>query len=306
MDWVGQEELLGNRADPRRLGSFIKSPTIEWFDLYSKYGQDRLSLEAEMLATARWRYHHNIPALIDGGDLYEAYITRVDALLAMCDDALAEVTLQKDLGDMSVVDLGCAEGFIAAHYIRRGIGSIDCFELGMGNIERFRVTAAWHNLGREAPSASGAGSGEAPEGAGPTIRLGRLDLENVAWARAIDRTYDLVLALGIAYHMENIALFCRNLFEISADVCLVESDTPLFPDAPRFRGHGVVYLYRDQVTLESGDVRRLTDMRPDRKALAQLLLSVGFARVAVVPPNENVRYSQYDSGEKSLLVCTKN
>lgn len=145
-----------------------------------------------------------------------------------------------------------------------------------------------------------------PDKKEPKIRLGRLDLENVAWSQAIDRTYDLVLALGIVYHMENIALFCRNLFEITTDICLVESDTPLFPDAPRFRGNGIVYLHRDQVTLESGSVRYLTEMRPDSRALAQLLLSVGFARVALVPPSQTARYAQYDSGEKSLFICTKD
>jgi SAM-dependent methyltransferase len=304
MDWLSQEDLLGNGADPRRLDSFIEPPTIEWFDLFPHYGRDRASLEAEMLAGKKWRYHHNIPAMMENGDLYKAYVTRVDALLAMSDDALAGITLRKDLSKMSVVDLGCAEGFVAAHFIRRGIASIDCFELAMGNIKRFRLVAAWHNLGRAEVSQSTVGP-QHVSGRETPIRLGRLDLENVAWARAVDRSYDLVLALGIVYHMENLALFCRNLYEITTDVCLVESDTPYFPGAPRFRGNGVVYLHRDQVTLESGHVRRLTEMRPDVHALTQLLLSVGFTRVAVVPPNEKIRYSQYDSGEKSLLVCTK-
>ena len=52
----------------------------------------------------------------------------------------------------------------------------------------------------------------------------------------------------------------------------VESDTPVFEDNHRFRGHGNLYLHRDQVTLAEGDIRYLTEIRSDRHALVEMLL----------------------------------
>ena len=94
----------------------------------------------------------------------------------------------------------------------------------------------------------------------------------------------MVLALGIVYHVENPMLFCRNLRAITGQMAVVESDTPVFPDNERFRGHGTVYMNRDQVTLGPNNVRHFSELRPDRVALAEMLLSAGFRSVELVTP----------------------
>jgi hypothetical protein len=115
----------------------------------------------------------------------------------------------------------------------------------------------------------------------------------------------VTLALGIVYHVENPMLFLRNVHAATERVAVVESDTPVFPANERFRGHGVVYLHRDQVTLSPGVVRYFTEMRPDRMALVEMLIAAGFERVIAIAPAVSRRSRFFDSGEKSMLLAMR-
>jgi hypothetical protein len=237
------------------------------------------------MSQVRWRYHHGLPELRETEGFYSAYSTRVDAMLDMIDRALviAGVTAPSD---RSFVDIGAAEGYVTNWLLDRGVSDVDAIELNISNISRMWLIRALKNQ----------------KGG----RIGRVDLEKADWARSLGRRYDVTLALGVIYHMENPLLFARNLFELTDQVALVESDTPVFPDNVHFRGWGNIYLHRDQVTLEPGNIRYLTEMRPDRQALAELLLAAGFREVhAVVPPTEGTRSAYFDNGEKSLLVALR-
>ena len=136
-------------------------------------------------------------------------------------------------------------------------------------------------------------------------RVGRLDLNYIDWSRSLGRTYDVALALGIVYHLENPMLFLRNLFALTERLAIIESDTPVFPENVTFRGYGAIYLHRDQVTLNSGNIRYLTEMRPDRQALAEMLISAGFSEVHAIDPPPTHRSRYVDSGEKTMLVAIK-
>ncbi len=285
-------EAAGIQPPDRRVADFVAPAAVDW--VYDPASTDpaisenpfskleRADLIAWLARERKWRYHHNVPELMENDTLYDAFVQRVDTMLSMCDNALASAELP-DFSVLTAVDLASSEGFVATHFLERGFRSVDCLELSKVGIDR--------HLALQALS----GTHEA--------RVGRLDLELAAWAHAVER-YDVVFALGIVYHLENPALFARNVYEITNHVALVESDTPSFPDNSRFRGHGVIYLNRDQVTLEAGNVRYLTEMRPDRVALAQLFLSAGFEEVAFVPPVHGSPY--FERGEKTLMVCFRD
>jgi hypothetical protein len=236
-----------------------------------------------MLGQSKWRYHHGFPALRNTTDFYAPYAQRVDAMLEAIDTALSISGL--DLRSSSYIDIAAAEGYVTNHLHARGAREIDAVELNEINIQRMWLVRAAKDI--------------------EPGRIGRLDLERVNWSSAIDRVYDVVLALGIVYHMENPMLFLRNLFEITGRAAVVESDTPLFPENQRFRGFGVVYLHRDQVTIGRGSVRHFTEMRPDRQALTEMLLAAGFERVIEIPPAANVRFRMFDTGEKSVLLAMR-
>jgi hypothetical protein len=236
-----------------------------------------------MVREPRWRHHHDIPALKTSSDLYEAYVNRVDAMLEQLGVALAMAGLE--WSTTSFIDIAAAEGYVTNHLYEQGARDIDAVDLNEGNLRRI-----W-----QVRHVKGINPG----------RVALVDLENVTWSATIGRTYDVSLALGIIYHLENPMLFLRNLYEITEIAAVIESDTPSFPENQRFRGNGVVYLHRDQVTLKAGDVRYFTEMRPDRQALAEMLLSAGFERVISIPPATEAPYRMYDSGEKSVLLALR-
>jgi hypothetical protein len=282
----------GVHDTPRSPAEFAAKPTVEWIhDPASSTpsvaqnpfaSRTREELLEWLTGEAKWRHHHHIKELIESGNLYDAYVRRVDAMLAMCDTALDRASLG-DLANVSAVDLASSEGFVAHHLLSRGLNNVDCFELSLGGIQRQLAVEALHGL--------------------TGTRTGRMDLEAVNWAAALPR-YDLVVALGIIYHVENPMMFARNILEITGRAAIIESDTPNYPHNHRFRSNGVVYLNREQVTLERGNIRYLTEMRPDRVALAQMFLSAGFSSVEFIEPDPNADY--FASGAKSVMLCRKD
>ncbi len=131
----------------------------------------------------------------------------------------------------------------------------------------------------------------------------KIDFDYVDWAFSIKKKYDLCFCLGIVYHMENPVLFLRNLYEITNKYAVIESDTPLITES--FRGNGGYFMNRDQVTLTGGNIRQLLEMRPNRKALIDTLLFVGFKKVSVIEQDPNITSTYFISGEKSILFAEK-
>jgi SAM-dependent methyltransferase len=279
-----RQSVLGERFTPRTLADFVDpTPAITWETVNPHAEASADDILAELLVESKWRHHHEIPELRHRGHLYRGYVERVDALLEMLDAALAAAGV--DIADTRFLDVGAAEGYVVNHLIAGGAVDVDAIELNASNIERMWKVRAYKGI------ASG--------------RIGRLDLERADWSRALGRTYDVVLALGVIYHMENPMLFARNVSAACERFAIVESDTPVFKANQRFRGYGNMYLHRDQVTLAPGDVRYFTEMRPDRQALAEMLLEAGFVDVQVIPPATTKPSPFYTDGKKTVMLARR-
>lgn len=274
------QRFAAGKLPTRRLADMAVPCSFEAVDENPFAGWDRAALVAEVLRRPNWRYHHDLPELQASAELYTAYAKRVDTLLAMLDNALEAEGVLEDLGHLTACDLACAEGFVAMRYLQRGLPGIDAFELNRDQIERAQMMAELKAV--------------------RNLHLHRIDLESFTWCQTLGRSYDLVFCLGVVYHLENPMLFLRNVYEITEDVCLVESDTPLIcPNAP------VLAQQDSQVTLETGAVRYLLEARPNRRSLIDMLLAVGFESVRVVPPPDNARCPYLASGRKTLLVAKR-
>ncbi len=278
-----------------RLGEHFTSVDLRTFTRSSPPEPVKIAREgtpAELLSAIlqhqKWRHHHGIDELRSRSDLYGAYVRRIEDILALIRDALERHDLLSNLGEASVLDLAAAEGFMSSRMIEWGATKIDAVELSKINLDRFALI--WNYLDYLSQAHT---------------RLFRLDLAQVAWAEQLPDKYDIVLCLGIIYHLENPLLFARNCYDATSDVCIVESDTPVFGSPNRFRGNGVVYLNRDQVTLERGDVRKVLEFRPDVEALVDILLTAGFSHVEVLESDSAADDSYFGRGEKSVLFCRK-
>jgi hypothetical protein len=275
-------EVFGDKYSERDLAEFIEtSPLVAWQDLNPFGDRPRHEVMFELLAERKWRHHHGIEALRGTTGFYSAYARRVDALLEQLDAALRLADV--DVRSASFVDIAAAEGYVTHHLFDRGASDVDAVEISALNLRRIWMIRAFKQI--------------------DSGRVGRVDLDRFDWHRALDRTYDVTLALGIVYHVENPMLFLRNLRAATERIAIIESDTPIIPGNAGFRGFGNLYLHRDQVTIESGVVRYITEMRPDRQALAEMLLAAGFERVELIPPAMTIRSPYFDSGEKSMMVA---
>ncbi len=278
-----REQVYGSDYTHRPLDEFLAdAQPVQWLNTNPYKDKTEADVFELMLREVKWRHHHGFEELRRTAAFYRSYADRVDALLAAVDTAVSLLDL--DLAEASCLDIAAAEGYVANHLFELGAREVDCLELNLTNIERMWMVRA----------ARGIDPG----------RIARLDLERLAWSNSIERSYTLTLALGILYHMENPMLFLRNLFEVTEFATIIESDTPHFPDNQRFRGRGIVYLHRDQVTLSSGNVRHFTEMRPDRQALVEMVLAAGFQSVVEIPPATRSPYGMYDTGEKTVVVAT--
>ena len=287
MTVFSRSERLGEHFTPLPLDAFTKAQALEPVDITSSAGSPEDVLAA-ILAHKKWRHHHGIPELEARSDLYTAYVRRIEEILALIHGALERHDLIGSLGTKSIVDLAAAEGFMSSRFIEWGATHIDAVELSKTNLDRFALIWNHFNYNDKAKT-----------------RLFRFDLSQVAWAEQLEQTYDIVMSLGIIYHVENPALFARNCFQATNDVCIIESDTPVFAEPNRFRGNGVVYLNKDQVTLEAGNVRKLLEFRPDAEALIDILLTAGFSTVELLQPDDASKDSYYGRGEKSVFFCRK-
>ena len=275
--------LFGERFTHRPVEEFFQRRGRVRWQRRNPYRKEPLeAVRAEIMSGRKWRYHHGIDGLAETSGFYRAHAGRVDSMLEMLDGALGAAGI--DLPGASILDVAAAEGYAANHLIDRGATDVDVVELNEGNLQRI-----WQIRALQQQASIG--------------RVGRLDVERADWARALGRTYDVVLALGIVYHMENPMLWLRNLYAATKSVAVVESDTPIYPRNARFRGYGVTYLHRDQVTLSANNVRYITEFRPDRQALAEMLLAAGFQRVDEVAPATLTPCRYFDDGEKSMLIA---
>ncbi len=280
-NWT-REDVFNKGYSSRSLEDFTNPcPQVDWLthNPFLDYSNDELIKLVK--AEVKWRYHHGVAEIPSTTDFYEAYATRVDAMLEMVDQALQVTNVTPS--EVSFLDIAAAEGYVSNFLLGLGAKDVDAVDLNTLNINRMWMIRA---LKKQAAG-----------------RIGRIDLDRVDWSKALGRTYDVTLGLGVIYHMENPMLFARNLYAATKLVAIVESDTPVFPTNKRFRGNGNVYLHRDQVTLASDNVRYLTEFRPDRQALVEMLLAAGFTRVELIAPSTSKVSRYFTSGEKTLVVA---
>jgi hypothetical protein len=280
-NWT-REDVFSKGYSSRPLEDFTDPcPKVDWLTDNPFLDSSNIDLIKLVEAEVKWRYHHGVAEIPSTTGYYEAYATRVDAMLEMVDQALQVANVTPS--EVSFLDIAAAEGYVTNHLLDLGAKDIDAVELSALNIKRMWIIRALKK------QTSG--------------RIGRIDLDRVDWSKALGRTYDVTLGLGVIYHMENPMLFARNLYAATKLVAIVESDTPVFPANKRFRGNGNVYLHRDQVTLASDNVRYLSEFRPDRQALVEMLLAAGFKKVDLIAPSTSKGSRYFTSGEKTVVVA---
>lgn len=230
-------------------------------------------LEQQALAR-RWFYPFRLPSgritpTYAKGELDAIHHTRTQML-----DAALQRTFADGFDDLSAIDLACHQGWFAAHAAQRGFGSV---------------------LGVDARSEHIADASLIRDLLGLTqLRFQRGDVMTLD-THALG-THDLVLCLGLIYHLENPVGALRIARALCKRLCLIE--TQIVPGQSGWVDYGS-YRYVRPLMGSFGIIDETRDTHgpeasttgiclvPSLEALLWILDKIGFARVEVLPVPED-------------------
>jgi SAM-dependent methyltransferase len=108
--------------------------------------------------------------------------------------------------------------------------------------------------------------------------------------------FDVVLYLGLLYHLEHPVLALERLYETTAKLAVI--DTTVVPDS------GALCRIHTDVAHEQNYSNRLA-MIPSRAAVAAMLHHVGFRTVMLIPNAPETPPFDYQSGRRAVFVAHK-
>jgi ubiquinone/menaquinone biosynthesis C-methylase UbiE len=193
---------------------------------------------------------------------------------------------------MDCLDIGCHEGFFAIAMARHGM-SVYGMDAREESLRRARFVAVASGF----PRAS--------------FRQGRVE----TLAADENRTYPLVLFLGVLYHVEDPMLCLRQVAAVTSELCLIE--TQVVEEVEGYSEWGArewTRPYQGILALidESGeyhDGNRETGVHPmatcpSPKALRFMLHQAGFSRTEILKPPPDA-YEQHARGQRVICAAWK-
>ena len=197
------------------------------------------------------------------------------------------------LSQISCLDIGCHEGFYSIEMAKKGIPRVLGLDVRESSLAKARFVAEVSGL---------------PQVSFRTGNCEQLRVEEVG-------EYELVLFLGVLYHLENPMRCLRSLSQVTKEVCIVE--TQVIEEVEGFTEWGArewtrAYQGGLAVIDESGEFdagntetgSTPVALAPSPQALAFLLRQAGFRRTEILPPPPNA-YEQHARGKRVVCVAYK-
>jgi tRNA (mo5U34)-methyltransferase len=199
------------------------------------------------------------------GRHYWRYLHIFPALLSMTGGSLTGKT---------VLDVGCNCGFWSLQARRLGAESVLGIEASQENVDQANFVLELTGM----------------EG----IRFERGNAYELSRERHGE--FDVVLYLGLLYHLEHPVLALERLYETTAELAVV--DTTVVPDS------GALCRIQTDVVHEQNYSNRLA-MIPSRAGVAAMLRHVGFRTVILIPNAPARPPFDYESGRRVAFVAQK-
>jgi 2-polyprenyl-3-methyl-5-hydroxy-6-metoxy-1,4-benzoquinol methylase len=199
------------------------------------------------------------------GRHYRRYLHIFPALLSMRGGSLTGAT---------VLDVGCNCGFWSLQARRLGAESVLGIEASQENVDQANFILELTGIGG--------------------IRFEQGSAYEVSRERHGE--FDVVLYLGLLYHLEHPVLALERLYETTAELAVV--DTTVVPDS------GVLCRIQADVVHDQNYSNRLAFV-PSRAAVAAMLRHVGFRKVVLVPNAPATPPPDYESGRRATFIAQK-
>ena len=245
--------------------------------------------ETNDLLDREWFYPFELPdgsvtPTYGGGKLDEVHSTR----LKMMDAALWPI-YPDGLQGASAVDLACHQGYFSTELVKRGAGSVVSIDARDSHVEDTRRIATAMQMADRI---------EARQSDVHAIDTGAMG------------TFDVVLMLGLIYHLENPIGAMRTARELTGRVCLIE--TQVVPHLSGPVDWGNYHFVKDMKgcfgiideTYETHGPEASTlgiCLAPSTPGLMWIMEKLGFDRVALIPPPDNA-YEQHRYGKRVMVA----
>ena len=245
-------------------------------------------LEAELQSPLPWMYPWQLTAdvgiALEGSELPSVHNARREMI-----EPVVKAALRAAGPGASVLDLGCNEGWFAHRALEWGAARVVGIDVREANIRRARLIAAHYGL--------------------DGVEFRAMDVFDAAQLG----TFDVVLVLGLIYHLENPIGALRVARACTRGTAVVESqltahnepirlgwgETDSFRDAP---GHWAAVVEPAAEQVDEGNLLAsfggIVSLVPNRAALLDAMAVAGFtgAEMLVAPPHLNPQYVQGHRG----------
>lgn len=246
------------------------------------------TLEERILAKT-WFYRFQLPSgrvteSYDGGALDAIHATR----LAMLEEVLGRA-FGPSLAGHRAIDIACHQGWFASQLARRGADEVLAVDARAEHVADTRLIAEALGLGN--------------------LRVQQTDVHDLEQAQL--GRFDLVLMLGLIYHLENPIGALRRARALTRRLCVIE--TQVVPGMTGMVDYGSYRFVRplkgsfgiiDETDDTHGPEASTTGicLVPSLEALFWILRKIGFDRVELLPvPADG--YEQLLHGKRAMVAA---
>jgi SAM-dependent methyltransferase len=252
-------------------------------------------LEAELRSPIPWMYPWRLTAgveiSLEGSELPSIHATRAAMIEPVVCEALAAAG-----PEASVLDLGCNEGWFAHRALEWGAARVVGLDVREANVRR--ATLIRDHFGVDAER----------------LRFERANVLELDTQRL--GTFDVVLVLGLIYHLENPVGALRTARALTRGTAVVESqltahdepirlgwgETGVFRESP---GHWATVLEPAEQQLDDGNPLAsfggIVSLVPNRAALLEAMEVAGFHDVRMLDAHAQAN-AQYVEGHRGIAA----
>ncbi len=188
-------------------------------------------------------------------------------------DTVAEV-LGADLADSTVLDIGCNSGFFSLDLAARGARSVDGIDLRVENIARADFVR--EHYGTQHVSFAVSDADDLPVG----------------------RQWDVVLNLGVLYHVMNPLQLIRRTYELCRRFAIIDTVVHLEPVSAYF-------LFGDKDADHPTEGREECELHPTYRAAIETIRFAGFSDVVEIVGQGSATHPLYASGGRRCFLAIK-
>jgi tRNA (mo5U34)-methyltransferase len=193
--------------------------------------------------------------------------------LALINGAVATL-LGDSLGATTVLDIGCHSGLFSLDLAGRGVKQVHGIDLRAENIAQARFLV--EHYGMDAA----------------TFEVG--DADDIP----SDQQFDVVLNLGVLYHVLNPFEFIRRTFELCRSFAVIDTVCHVEPVSAFF-------LMGDKDVNRSAEGREAYELHPTYRAVIDTIRHAGFSEIFEVVGRSEIPHDLYANGSRRCFLAIK-